>query len=344
MSQIACIAISFEGAKLARKLCASHGGKYKLFVLADYAQENEKAFTNLKDFVSENWHKFSGFAFVCSLGIVVRIIAKHLKHKAQDPAVVVCDQAGNFVISVLSGHLGGANELSYEIANMLGATPVITTATDVSGIKAIDLIAKENKLSFSDYSEIKNINKALLDNKEIALYDENCFLKVFPNYFRKIDRLNFDENLPSVSITLSTTKKRENLLRLHPYIIHIGIGCKKNIYFEPLAEKTFETLENLNIDIACVAGIHSIDLKAEENALHKLAKCFKLQLKTWDRNLLASYDVPNKSLKAAKLLGVEQISVCEAAALCGAGANSKLILEKQKHGDFTLAIAMENIC
>ncbi|ETR69240.1 MAG: hypothetical protein OMM_04060 [Candidatus Magnetoglobus multicellularis str. Araruama] len=122
-------------------------------------------FEKLSQAVSEYFQRFKGHIFIMSTGIVVRVIANHIKHKAKDPAVVVVDDSARFAISLISGHIGGANELAFSISNILSCTPVITTATDVNNLPAIDMIAKQQSLIIENHDMIKQINMAFIKNK-----------------------------------------------------------------------------------------------------------------------------------------------------------------------------------
>jgi cobalt-precorrin 5A hydrolase len=120
--------------------------------------------------------QYTGHIFIMSTGIVVRVIAPLIRHKTEDPAVVVVDDRGMHAISLLSGHLGGANELAQKIAGIIGAKPVITTATDVNLVPAIDVLAKEKSLFIENPEAIKTVNMALLRGDKIHVHDPFSFL------------------------------------------------------------------------------------------------------------------------------------------------------------------------
>ena len=128
-------------------------------------------FQKLGEKIKEEFERYSGHIFIMSTGIVVRLIAPLIKHKTEDPAVVVVDDGGNHAISLLSGHLGGANELTRQIAAAIGARPVITTATDVNQVPAIDILAKEKKLIIENPAAIKTVNMAILKDEKIYVHD-----------------------------------------------------------------------------------------------------------------------------------------------------------------------------
>lgn len=166
-------------AKLAKTLSGSHA-----ILPAKFQSSSENipaSFFNPGEFTAvleNNWNKFDAHIFIMATGIVVRKIAKLLKHKTVDPAVVVCDEKGNYAISLLSGHIGGANRLAEKVAVILNGKAVITTATDVQGIMAFDELAAINAWEVKNPENIKVLNTMLLEAKSIAvILPENIFNK-----------------------------------------------------------------------------------------------------------------------------------------------------------------------
>ena len=165
--RIAILTVTDTGFKLAEKISARTGGD--IF-------GKGKNFDSLKNFVAEIFTKFDALIFICATGIAVRVIAPHIVSKLQDPAVIVIDERGQNVISLLSGHVGGANELTLKIAAALNANPVITTATDVENKFAVDSFAAKLGLRPEPKDAIKIINSAILHNEEIYLTAGNTTL------------------------------------------------------------------------------------------------------------------------------------------------------------------------
>ena len=130
-----------------------------------------RAFESLADRIQREFHQYTGHLFVMSTGIVVRLIAGLIRHKTVDPAVIVLDDRGRHAISLLSGHIGGANALTCKIADIIGARPVITTATDVNQLPAIDILAMEKRLHIENPSAIKHVNMAILEGRTIFVHD-----------------------------------------------------------------------------------------------------------------------------------------------------------------------------
>ena len=160
----AVYALTGDGAETARSIAEALPGA-EVFL----SSGGKGGFAGLWRSVEENWNAFDGHVFVMAVGIVVRKIAKLMKGKTVDPAVVVCDDTGKFAISLLSGHLGGANRLAEDVADAIGATPVVTTSTDVHGLMAFDELAAVNGWKIENPSEIKTLNTLLLEGAEIAV-------------------------------------------------------------------------------------------------------------------------------------------------------------------------------
>lgn len=171
MENIAIYAITENGVKLAAqladKLRTSHKffpARFKSSVDATYYEQGK-----FSQVLKDNWQQFDAHIFIMATGIVVRKVASLLKGKTVDPAVVVCDEKGNYAISLLSGHIGGANRLTQRVAEVLGGQAVITTATDVQGLMAFDELAAINDWEVHNPINIKLLNSLLLENKPIAV-------------------------------------------------------------------------------------------------------------------------------------------------------------------------------
>lgn len=154
----AYIAFTETGLKLAEKLAFSHPGSIN---------RGGKSGANLSEWTAENFQKSDALIFIGAVGIAVRAIAPHCKSKATDPAVIVLDERGRFAIPILSGHLGGANDLAKKLASICGAVPVITTATDIEGVFAVDEWAKAQNCHVLEPEHIKTVSSTLLADKAV---------------------------------------------------------------------------------------------------------------------------------------------------------------------------------
>lgn len=316
--------------------------------LAEIQSENFM-FQKLGERIKDEFDRYSGHIFIMSTGIVVRLIAPLIKHKTEDPAVVVVDDGGHHAISLLSGHLGGANELARQIAAMIGARPVITTATDVNQVPAIDLLAKEKNLTIENPGAIKTVNMALLMGKKIMVCDPHDFLKnslpeaekitsdeLIKHFKKEGQHIDF-ENVAHVFIDDLNVELPAAVLILRPASLIAGIGCNRNTGASEISAHLQDVLAKNKLAPASLKGIASIDLKADETGLILAADNLKLPLTFFSKQDLNQVkNIKNPSKIVEKHVGVK--SVCEAAAIL-ATRNGTLIVPKQSTPNVTVAIA-----
>ncbi len=309
-------------------------------------------FQKLSETLNNEFNRYSGHIFIMSTGIVVRMIAPLIRHKTEDPAVVVVDDGGNHAISLLSGHLGGANELARQIGAAIGARPVITTATDVNQVPAIDVLAKERNLLIENPAAIKTVNMALLTGKKILVCDPHNILQ---NTLPDAGRLTADELIKHVQkngqhidiedvVYVLVDDLRFDLptavLILRPASLIAGIGCNRNTETAEILAHLKDMLANNNLALASLKGIASIDVKADENGLILAAENLKLPLTFFNKQELNQVkNIKNPSKIVEKHVGVK--SVCEAAAIL-ATRNGTLIVPKKSTKNVTVAIARIN--
>lgn len=284
------------------------------------------------EFYAQQFAQNSELIFVCSCGIAVRAIAPHVRSKTTDPAVLVVDEQGRHVIPLLSGHIGGANALSNFLAAQLGAEPVITTATDLSGKFAVDSWAVQNGFLLSSLCNAKAVSAAILE--------ENIpFCSDFP-VSKLPDGLVFGEN-GTVGICLTPTLREpfDRTLRLIPKCLHIGVGCRKNTSKAAISQAVLGALDRMKLDPRAVKTVASIDLKAHEPGLLDFCReqGFPVCFYTADELRAVPGDFTSSAF-VQKVTGVD--NVCERAALLGA---DHLILKKTAENGVTLAIAVEKV-
>lgn len=279
--------------------------------------------------------------FVSATGIAVRAIAPWIRDKMTDPPVVTVDEGAQFVIPLLSGHVGGANELARYIADWLEAVPVITTATDVNGKFAVDLFASAYHMTITDRKEAKNISAAVLEGKQIGVFSD-LPIKKLPYGF-VMDRW-CEENICITVKDPSFPEKKASYLRLVPRAVVLGVGCRRGTDPEFMKEKVFAFLKEHGIDPAAVKAIASVDVKQDEPAVLGLKQVFDgecLHQPCEQRFYTPEQlnQVPGDFKESAfvkKQIGVG--NVCERSA-CAAGG--KLLVEKQAGDGITLAAALE---
>ena len=314
------------------------------------ANETEATtFEIFADAVSGHFRKYDGHVFIMATGIVVRIIAPLIQSKVQDPAVVVVDDRGLHAVSLISGHIGGANALAIQVADCINANPVITTATDVNQAPAIDVLATEKQLFIENPQAIKTVNMGLLKGETIYLHDPlGCLRSLVPGskswtgIDAKQDSLDPDEEADrnqSAMIYIDDLKAElpSQTLVLRPPTLMAGIGCNRDTPMQEMKELIHEVFEHFNLSLHSLAGLASIQLKADEAGLLALAEKLDLPLKFYDRQELNQVKtIENPSLMVEKHVGVK--SVCEAAAILAA-QNGTLVVPKQTTRNVTLAVA-----
>ncbi len=287
--------------------------------------------------VADLWGRYEAFVFIMASGIVVRTIAQLMKNKKTDPAIVVLDEAGKFSVSLLSGHLGGANELANNIARFLGGEAVITTASDVNGLVSIDLWAGDNGLVIEEWGLVPRTGARLVNNGGLTVYSEIDI--VLPAEYHKV----FD---PGSADVLVTNKKRlisddrgNGQLYVRPKNLILGIGCNKGASTEEIEHAVQHTLEEHNLAFLSIGSLATIDMKADEPGLVAFAKKHQIEMKTYSPLELNGVQGVSKSEAAFKATGA--VAVAEPAALLAARADA-LLVPKQKRGNVTVAVAEKN--
>jgi cobalt-precorrin 5A hydrolase len=348
---IAVIAITRNGAKLATTLRNGLGDEARVHVLRKYvgqAGKNALPFGEgeLPALLAGLWHEATGIVCIMATGIVVRMIAPLLQGKDTDPAVVVMDEAGKFAISLLSGHLGGANDLAKRCAFVCGARPVITTATDVNALPSFDLLAKEQGWLIDDLSRVKTLNSLLLDNEPIAVVDDTGLVR---GYFHGRGNLLFCETFVAglrsnakgflfvTNSVIPPQLQSERLLVLRPRNLFLGIGCNSGTTVEEIDQVVTRQFKRLFLSRASICGIATADAKREEPGLVAFAATLGVPLQTFPSEALNGVEVPSPPSPHA-LQAIGATGVAEPAALLAAD-DGHLLLKKVKDGNVTLAIA-----
>jgi len=338
LKNIAYYALTRQGAELAQRLIARTGGE----LFAPRRMDIGQAFDSLPGLVSGTFHVYQAHVFISAAGIALRCIAPHIIHKGSDPAVLVCDQRGEHVISLLSGHLGGANALAERIAAMTGGRAVVTTATDSEGLPAPDMLARQANCAIVDMAETKAVHAALLEGRRVFLADPMNCLSAPEEYMTRVaDPDQIPPGSPQMVADWRATPPSPGRLRLAPKILHAGIGCRKNTPTEAIRAALDAALAEADAEPAALAGLASATLKAQESGLLETARNLGLPLRFFDAAELVRAPSPHPSAKAQELLASAPLSVCEGAALLAAGwPGAKLALAKRIYGDVTVALAL----
>ena len=285
-------------------------------------------------------------ALICifSLGAVIRLIAPYLKDKKTDPAVIVIDDKTNFVISVLSGHIGGANELAEEIAKKLGALPVITTAADVNKTIAVDLVGREFNWKIDNESTVTKISAHMINEESVGVFQEagekNWYKKLPKNViiYKNIDELKKSNSKGCLIISDKTIDDEISIKSViyRPPSLVVGIGLHWDTAKETIRGGIDHCLEKFKLNSKSIAKLVSIKKPKDVQGLIDLGKEMGIPIEYVNREDLAEISTPNPSKTVKAFEGTASVS--EAAAI--KVSKGQLIVEKQKFPpDLTIAIA-----
>ncbi|WP_206810288.1 cobalt-precorrin 5A hydrolase [Paradesulfitobacterium ferrireducens] len=309
----------------------------------EHCGEKEHSFKQLRELVPRIWAQFPILIFVMAAGIVVRQVSPLLQSKAVDPAVLVVDENAKFIIPLVSGHLGGANAWAREIAGLLEATAVITTATDGQGLVAPDEYARRLGWTITPLKQLPRLNRLLLEQKHLSVWSEPWLdpkhpLASDPSYRFVSEREKADLILTAFPLARSDSDEKVYLI---PRILSLGIGCRRHSEAAVIHEGIRQALARIKAPAEALKGIFSIDLKAEESGLIQAAADLGIPFQTFNPAEIQAVNDKyqlSKSDFVRKKIGVD--GVCEATSLLGI-RKGKLILPKLKLNGVSLAISQE---
>lgn len=300
----------------------------------------------LKDFVPEIFNQYDYIIFIMATGIVIRTIAPLVVSKFSDPAILVTDEKGKNIISLLSGHMGGANEMTLYISDLINSNPVITTATDVNKKSSLDMIAKKLNAHIDNFRDnVLKINSMIVNNEKVGLFvdgnylvDTRGFVLDEKNNLKDIDNIVVISNKVSIDTNLDFSNK--NIIKVVPKDIVIGIGCRRDTDSEYMKDSLVDFLEQQNIDINAIKEIGSIDVKKDEKAILNLSKYLRVPFKIFTKEEISQVDyLYDKSEWVKKSVGVYSVAEPVAHLL----SNGNLIVEKHKYKGITFSIGRIDI-
>lgn len=291
----------------------------------------------LENFIGRIFNSYDILLFVMATGIVVRVIAKYIEHKSKDPGVLVMDENGEFVISLLSGHLGRANDMTKLLATLIEASPVITTASDVKGSVAVDTLSMELGCYIENLEEAKNIT-ALIVNDEMVGIDSSININI-PLPSNIIELGNDDDQKVKGIIYISNKKQlhsEKSMVQLIPKNIITGIGCRKGVLGEIIIDGIKSTLNKLNIHEKSIKCITTVDIKENEAGIIEAAQYFNVPLEIVSReDIRRVEDKFDGSEFVRNTIGVK--AVCEPCGYITSNYGS-CIMEKKACGGMTISI------
>lgn len=347
---LAVITVTKQGIALGERILAAEP-EAVLYAPAKYglpATDRIRSFPGqLAPLLAEIYGAYDGFVFLMATGIVVRVIAGHIRDKRYDPAVVVMDITGRFAISLLSGHLGGANALARRLAEVTGATPVITTGTDVNETIAPDALAMEIGGEVDDFEAMKKVSAALVDGDATGIVDLTGvdapslagLLKPNVKIFPTLEALRESPVVAGIIITnrlLDLAPFGRPMVILRPKNLVVGVGCNRGTAADEIAEAVDRVLREHGLSRKSVKTLATVDAKRDEVGLVEAAARLGLPLAFCDKATLnAVPDVPNASEAPMRFVGVQGVAEPSALAVSG----GRLVVEKVKAGNVTVAVA-----
>ena len=300
------------------------------FCFYSHTDSRANSFVGTAKLTSEIFTRYDALIYICASGIAVRAVAPHLRSKLTDPAVVVIDDNGRFVIPVLSGHIGGANVLALLLSELIGAQPVITTATDTGGRFSPDTFAKANDLIITDMQAAKAVAAAVLDGETIGFVSEHEYTDMPADVsagtgYRTGIYVGTEDKYP-FPVTL----------KLVPRNIVLGIGCRRGMSCDGIELAVNAALGAAGIPFERVERIATVDLKADEKGLIAFCRKHDLEMSVYSAQALMETEGDfTRSSFVRTVTGAD--NVCERSAVrCSCG---KLILRKTVHDGVTVAAA-----
>jgi precorrin-4 C11-methyltransferase len=299
--------------------------------------------------VGKQWKNFDAFVFIGAIGICVRTIAPYVKDKHEDPAVVCVDSLGLNAISVLSGHIGGANDLAHEVAALIGAREVITTQSDNAGLWALDTFAERFNWSIASDDDMNECIYAFVNRQPTALLMEICdegtdyLEKTLPSHVtvvKSLAEVDSQKYKLVIMVTPYNLCAPSGVLELHfvPMIAALGFGLASHPEdYEEIYDQIDEAMSQIGV-LPCYKRYCTIDVKADEEFCAMLVDDLGEELVFYTAEQLATVEVPHSSATVEKHVGTP--SVCEAAAILGSN-HGKLIIPKIKGKNWTAALAID---
>ena len=346
MENVSVLAITKNGINIGEKLKELFPN-WDIFVPSKLSNENKSIIwysEPTSDKIIELFKNSNALICLFSLGAVIRLIAPHLKDKKTDPAVIVIDDKTNFVISVLSGHIGGANELTQEISEKLNALPVITTAADVNKTIAVDLVGREFGWKIDDETTVTKISAHMVNAEPIGVFQQTGNKKWYKELPKNVTIYNSLEELKKsnskayliISDTIIDNELAQESVIYRPQSLVIGIGLHWDTTKDTIKDGIEHCLKKFNLSSKCIAKLVSIKKSEDVQGLIDLGEEMKIPVEYVNREELAEIITPNPSNTVKAFEGTASVS--EAAAI--KISNGELIVEKQKFPpNLTVAIA-----
>ncbi len=324
-----------------------------------------------KSFIKSIYKQYDGLIFIMAAGIVVRSLEGLLEHKSKDPAVIVMDEKGAFIIPILSGHLGGGNEMAMILGDRLKATPVITTASDVQGKMAVDMLAKNLGFAFDDFNAATKLSGKIVNNEEVTVFTEiplpEWVGKYIPVVLCDKDQLinraleytgggilvsnrnlkqgiesKYEDELESNYEEVAESKyEKKPMIQLYPKNLIIGIGARKHVSGAHVRNSIKTILQEFGFSPLSIKHFATVDVKEKEAGILKGIEGFKRPLKIITREEIKTVEADFEGSEfIKKTIGVK--AVAEPVAYLSSEKDGEFLLRKRKINGLTLALWKEN--
>lgn len=348
VTRMAIVAITKHGIEIARRI-KQKMPEAEIYVPAKHNDSGNDIvwFTEQStQLVGKVFKDYDALICIFSLGAVIRMLAPHLTDKKSDPAVLVIDDRANNVISTLSGHLGGANALTRLVASILDAKPVITTAADVNDTIAVDLIGREFGWTIDNFENVTKVSAFMVNEEKIAIFQDtgqrDWWHGPLPGNVSVVDsieKIKSQEYKAALIISdkvLSDEVVISKSVIFRPKTLVVGIGLHWDTSKETIEAGITKVLKENDLSFQSIRNIATINRKAEMKGLEEFSKQYIIPVEIYEKDKLASVDVPNPSSTVQKFEGTPSVS--EAASITSSSGN--LIVPKQKlPPNLTLAVS-----
>lgn len=298
-----------------------------VFTMKKFEVENTIQMEDFTKEITEKFNEYDGHIFIMASGIVIRKISGLLKSKDIDPAVLLMDEGKHFVISLLSGHLGGANELTQEVAGILNLIPIITTSSDITGKIAVDTISQKINGELESLKSAKDVTSLIVDGKKVNL--------LLPQ------NVKIENNGNSDGIILATNRKNLEITKIIPKNIVIGIGCRRGIEKEHIIERLKWAFDNENLEIKGIKKAASAWVKADEIGLLEAMEEMNIPIEFFEKEQIQEIEhlIEDRSEYVKKTIGVYGVS--EPCAYLASAKNGEFLAKKIILDGVTLSIYEE---
>ncbi|WP_304123529.1 cobalt-precorrin 5A hydrolase [Methanosphaera cuniculi] len=325
--KIAIISITTQGKNISDKI-------YEQLIKDPTILHIQQYHKNVKQAIKETFNTYDCIIAIMASGIIIRSIAPYVNSKLTDPAVLLIDDNANYTISLLSGHMGGANNLTHKISQLIGSTPVITTSTDVNQKQGIDEIARKYYFNLENPENIKYINRALVDNRKPTLQIPIKYTYLIDEELKNSYDIKQDNTNDMITATIDN-----HSVILTPQNLVMGIGARRDIAQSKVEHAINTACQILEIPPQRIDEFATVDIKQNEDGIIKTVENLGKQIQIVPRDTIETYknDQCSKSDFVMKQFGIK--GVCEPTSLIINGENSELIFKKTAYDGVTIAVS-----